>query len=120
MVLDEDQPSAVPGRPDGALISVDLTTGDRTVFSANGAPNGGRQLAGPYDMAYDRCMNTYYVLELGFSPSTPPGEILKVDGSTGERTLYTEYLGARNWSMLLTPVQPSSVPTGGGGGGGGD
>jgi hypothetical protein len=118
MVLDEMQPGA-PGRPLGALISVDLTSGDRTVFSTNGAPNGGQQLDGPYDMAYDPCMNTYYVLQPGYSPSVPPGRVLKVDAATGERTLFADYLGARNWSILLTQGQPTGVPSAGSGGGGG-
>lgn len=117
MVLDEQQPSAVPGRPFGALISVDLATGDRTVFSTNGAPNGGQQFEGPYDMVYDGCQNVYYVLEPGYSPSMPPGKVLEVDGVTGVRSLYAKYLGAENWSLLITPLL--TVPGGGTGGGGG-
>ena len=117
MVLDEKQPSAVPGRPLGALISVDLATGDRTVLSSNGAPNGGQQFDGPYDMAYDACQNVYYVLEPGYSPALPPGRVLKVDGVTGVRSLYADYLGARNWSLLMTPLL--NLPGGGTGGGGG-
>ncbi|HET7539001.1 MAG TPA: hypothetical protein VFK05_03990 [Polyangiaceae bacterium] len=116
MVLDERQPSAVPGRPLGALISVDLATGDRTVFSSNGAPNGGQQFDGPYDMAYDACQNVYYVLEPGYSPALPPGRVLEVDGVTGVRSLYANYLGARNWSLLMTPLL--NLPGGGTGGGG--
>lgn len=117
MVLDEMQPSAVAGRPAGALISVDLTSGDRAVFSSNGAPNGGQQLDGPYDMVYDSCENIYYVLQPGFSPARPPGRVLMVDGSTGARTLYADFLGARNWSLLITPIL--YLPGGGTGGGGG-
>lgn len=120
MILDELQPSAVAGRPPGAMISVNLTTGDRTVFSTNGAPNGGQQFDGPYDMVYDGCQNVYYVLQPGYV-STPPGRVIQVDGVTGVRTLYADFVGARNWSLLMTPILylPGGGTTGGGGKGGG-
>jgi hypothetical protein len=66
-------------------------------------------------MAYDSCENVYYVLEPGYSPATPPGRVLKVDGASGDRTLYTNFIGARNWSMLINPVPPHSFPGGGNG-----
>jgi hypothetical protein len=119
VVLDELQPSGA-GLGNGALIRVDLASGNRTVLSSNATPTGGRQFDGPYDMAYDSCDDTYYVLEPGYSPSTPPGRVFKVDGATGVRTLYADFLGARNWSLLLTPYRPFPYPGGGGGGGGHD
>jgi hypothetical protein len=35
--------------------------------------------------------------------------VLKVDAA-GVRTRYASYLGASNWSLLLSPVQPSWIP----------
>src|SRR6185503_16183138 len=57
VVLDERQPNSTGYL--GALIRVDLASGDRTVLSANEAPTGGQRLDGPYDMAYDSCDDTY-------------------------------------------------------------
>jgi hypothetical protein len=114
VVLDERQPSGT-SLGDGALITIDLASGDRTVLSSNGNPAGGQPIVGPYDMAYDSCANVYYVVVPG-SVSSPPGQVLEVDGTTGGRTLYASFRGARNWSILLHVVAPPPWYPGGGGG----
>jgi len=68
----------------------------------------------PIDVRYDACENAFYVLQTGFTPSTPPGEILKVDAATGTRSLFATYRGAENYALLLRPV-PVTLPGGGAG-----
>lgn len=48
--------------------------------------------------------------------------MLKVDATTGARTLFAKYLGAENYALLLRPmlVLPPGPGSGGGTGGGGD
>jgi hypothetical protein len=121
------QPPPGPGYALGALIRVDLATGNRTVLSEDGNPTGSPAFDSPIDVRYDSCQNAFYVLQTGFSPSTPPGRVIKVDPTTGAtlgvRTLFATYTGAENYALLLRPIlvppPGGGTPTGGGGGGGG-
>lgn len=127
VVLDMRQPPPGPGYALGALIRVDLATGNRTVLSEDGNPTGSPAFDSPIDVRYDSCQNAFYVLQTGFSPSTPPGRVIKVDPATGAtlgvRTLFATYTGAENYALLLRPIlvppPGGGTPTGGGGGGGG-
>jgi len=108
VVLDAEQPAG-PGLGVGALIRVDLTTGNRTLLSNDASPAGGQQFDFPIDVQYNACENAFYVLQTGFSPGGPDGRVLKVDGTTKVRTLFASYLGAENYALLLRPV-PVPVP----------
>jgi hypothetical protein len=120
IVLDQ-QASGGSGLGLGALIRVDMTSGDRTVFSNNSTPPGGEQFDGPIDIAYNSCEHAFFVLQSGFNGGPIiPGKILRVD-SGGARTLYAQFTGADNYSLLvLNPgfTQPPGGGPGGGGGGG--
>ena len=119
VVLDMERPSGT-GKGLGALIRVDLATGNRTVLSDDVTPSGGQQFDTPSDVAYNACENAFYVLQTGFTPGTPPGKVLKVDATTGAtlgvRTLFAKYQGAENYALLLRPAL-TQLPGGGGGGG---
>jgi hypothetical protein len=114
VVLDMEQAPAGPGFGLGALIRVDLATGNRTVLSVDGTPKGSPVFDTPIDVRYDACENAFYVLQTGFSPSTPPGRVMKVDATTGTRSLFATYRGAENYALLLRPV-PVKLPGGGAG-----
>jgi sugar lactone lactonase YvrE len=108
VVLDAERPAAgVPGL--GALVRVDLATGDRRLISDNANPTGGEQFDTPIDVQYNACENAFYVLQTGFSPALPAGRVLKVDAATGVRTLFAGYTGAENYALLLRPI-PVPVP----------
>jgi hypothetical protein len=119
VVLDMEQRPSGPGFGLGALIRVDLATGDRTVLSIDGAPKGSPVFDTPIDVRYDACEKAFYVLQTGFTPSTPPGKVIKVDAAAGTRSLFAEYRGAENYALLLRPIPVGSPAPGGGGGGGG-
>jgi hypothetical protein len=106
----------------GALIRVDLKSGDRTIVSEDGNPTGSPVFDAPIDVKYDACENAFYVLENGFGSPKEPGKVEKVDPTTGIRTLFAEFQGAENYALLLRPipVQPPGAGSGGGTGGGGD
>lgn len=123
VVLDMAQRPTGHGYSVGALIRVDLTTGDRTIVSEDGNPTGSPVFDAPIDVQYDACENAFYVLENGFASPKEPGKVEKVDPTTGTRTLFAEFQGAENYALLLRPipVQPQGTGSGGGtGGGGGD
>jgi len=117
VVLDMDQPAGA-GQGLGALIRVDLATGNRTLLSSDAAPVGGQQFDTSIDVQYDACEKAFYVLEPGFGTSIEPGRVLKVDAATGARTLFAKYQGAGNYALLLRSI-PVKLPGGGPGGLGG-
>jgi hypothetical protein len=108
VVLDAEQPAGA-GRGLGALIRVDLATGDRTLLSSNASPTTGQQFDTPIDVQYNACENAFYILQTDFTPATPAGRVLKVDAATGARTLFATYLGAENYALLLRPI-PVQLP----------
>ncbi len=95
-------------------------------MSDNATPSGSPKFDTPSDVVYSACENAFYVLQTGFTPSTPPGKVLKIDATTGAtlgtRTLFAKYLGAENYALLihLAPPQLPGGGSGGGDGGGGD
>jgi hypothetical protein len=117
VVLDRDHVAA-PGKGLGGLIRVDLTNGNRTVLSDDANPSKGQQFDSPSDVQYNACDNSFYVLQTGFGLAGPAGRVLKVDASSGARTLFASYQGAENYALLLRPI-PVTSPIGGGAGGGG-
>lgn len=118
VVLDRNHVAGT-GQGLGALIRVDLASGDRTVLSDDVTPSGGEQFDTPSDVQYNACDNSFYVLQTGFGAAGPDGRVLKVaDVTGGARTLFATYQGAENYSLLLRPVTVT-LPVGGGSGGGG-
>ena len=121
VVLDMSQRQAGTGYSVGALIRVDLTSGDRTVLSIDGTPKGSPVFDAPIDVRYDACEKAFYVLQTGFGSPAEPGRVMKIDATTGVRTLFAKYQGGENYALLLRPIPVNSpVPGGGGGSGGGD
>jgi len=116
VVLDMEQRPSGPGFGLGALIRVDLTSGDRTVLSVDGTPKGSPVFDTPIDVRYDACEKAFYVLQTGFGSPAEPGRVMKVDATTGVRSLFAKYQGAENYALLLRPIP---VPPLGGGSGGG-
>jgi len=114
VVLDMKQAPVGPGFGLGALIRVDLATGDRTVLSVDGTPKGSPVFDTPIDVRYDACENAFYVLQTGFGSPKEPGRVMKVDATTGTRSLFATYQGAENYALLLRPV-PVKLPGGGAG-----
>jgi hypothetical protein len=89
----------------GALIRVDLATGDRSVLSSNTAPTGTPLFDGPYDVVRDACTNTFSVLHSASAAAL--GEVVTVDGATGVRNLFGAYTAAgppSNYSLLVRPA----------------
>ncbi len=111
-------PVSVAAEASGDILVANLATGNRTVLSEDGNPTGSPVFDTPIDVRYNACENAFYVLQTGFTPSTPPGKVLKVDATTGARTLFAQYLGAENYSLLLRPLLVLPPGPGGGGGGG--
>ena len=102
----------------GALIRVDLATGNRTEVFSNRLQAGKWKFDMPYDMVRNACDNSFYVLHSG--GNGVPGNVLRVDGSKGGRTLFATYIAPStpsNYSLLMRPLL--LTPGGGGGGGGG-
>jgi hypothetical protein len=114
VVLDMKQAPAGPGFGLGALIRVDLATGNRTVLSVDGTPKGSPVFDTPIDVRYDACENAFYVLQTGFGSPSELGRVMKVDATTGTRSLFATYQGAENYALLLRPV-PVKLPGGGAG-----
>jgi hypothetical protein len=105
----------------GALIRVNLATGNRTVAFSNAQP-GTYRFDMPYDVVRNSCDNSYYVLHTGATGVL--GNVLRVDGGTGARTLFATYTASSpqsNYSLLMRPfiLLPGGGPTGPTGGGGG-
>ena len=105
----------------GALIRVDLKTGDRSVLSSNASPTGGPLFDGPFDVVRNTCDNAFYVLHT--AATGVPGRVLRVDDVTGVRTLFGTYTASSpssNISFLMRPLRVVVTPTGpslpGGGG----
>jgi hypothetical protein len=98
-----------PGLGRGALIRVDLASGNRTLLSDDATPSGGQQFDTPIDVRYNACEKAFYVLQTGFTPAKPAGRVLKVDAATGARSLFASYLGAENYALLLRPI-PVQLP----------
>jgi len=104
----------------GALIRVNLATGNRTVVFSNRLQTGTYNFDMPYDVIRNACDNNYYVLHTGATGVL--GNVLRVDSGTGARTLFATYTASSpqsNYSLLMRPL--ILVPGGGGGpiGGGG-
>jgi hypothetical protein len=114
VVLDMKQAPVGPGFGLGALIRVDLATGNRTVLSVDGTPKGSPVFDTPIDVRYDACENAFYVLQTGFGSPSEPGRVMKVDATTGTRSLFATYQGAENYALLLRPA-PVKLPGGGAG-----
>jgi len=70
----------------GALIRVDLATGNRTVVFSNALQSGTRKFDMPYDVVRNGCDGGFYLLHTG--ATGVPGNVLRVDGSSGARTLF--------------------------------
>jgi hypothetical protein len=107
----------------GALIHVDLTTGRRGEVFSNRLQTSKYNFDMPYDVVRNTCDNSYYVLHTGATGVL--GNVLRIDGGTGARTLFATYTASSpqsNFSLLMRPaiVLPGGPtgPTGGGGGGG--
>jgi hypothetical protein len=105
----------------GALIRVNLATGNRTVAFSNAQP-GTYNFDMPYDVVRNSCDKSYYVLHTGATGVL--GNVLRVDGGTGARTLFATYTASSpqsNYSLLMRPLilLPGGGPTGPAGGGGG-
>jgi hypothetical protein len=107
----------------GALIHVDLTTGRRAEVFSNRLQTSTYNFDMPYDVVRNSCDNSYYVLHTGATGVL--GNVLKVDGGTGARTLFATYTASSpqsNYSLLMRPLilvpGGGGGPIGGGGGGG--
>ena len=72
VVLDMDFPAGT-GLGRGALIRVDLASGNRTLLSDDATPSGGQQFDTPVDVRYNACEKAFYVLQTGFTPPRQPG-----------------------------------------------
>src|SRR5262249_43664618 len=106
----------------GALIRVDLATGNRTEVFSNALQKATWKFDMPYDVVRNGCDNSFYVLHTGATGL--PGNVLRVDGSSGARTLKGTYIASSpqsNYSLLMRPliVIPGGGGPGGPGGGGG-
>jgi hypothetical protein len=104
VVADRDHVPAGPGQGRGALVRVDLATGDRTVLSDDATPSGGQQFSFPVAVTYNACEKAFYVLQTGITSSGTPAKVLKVAPVTGARKLFAKVQGADNYGMLLRPV----------------
>jgi hypothetical protein len=112
----------------GALIRVNLATGNRTEVFSNRLQTSKYNFDMPYDVVRNSCDNNFYVLHTGATGVL--GNVLRVDNGTGARTLFATYTASSpqsNYSLLMRPLLlvpggggPSgpSGPGGGGGGGG--
>jgi hypothetical protein len=104
VVADRDHLPAGTGKGRGALIRVDLATGNRTVLSDDVTPSGGQQFNFPVAVKYNACDKAFYVMQTGLTSSATPGKVLKVDAATGARTLFAKFQGADDYAMLLRPI----------------
>jgi hypothetical protein len=119
MVLDQDYAGT------GALIRVDLATGNRTVAFSNALQPSKYNFDMPYDVVRDACDNSFYVLHTGGNGAL--GNVLRVNGQSGshygDRTLFATYSAPStpsNYSLLMRAliVVPGGGGSGGPGGGG--
>jgi hypothetical protein len=107
----------------GALIRVNLATGNRTEVFSNRLQTGTWNFDMPYDVVRNACNNSFYVLHTG--ATGVPGNVLRVDGGSGARTLFATYTASSppsNYSLLMRPLillPGGGGPSGPGGGGGG-
>jgi hypothetical protein len=104
------------------LNRVDLATGNRTEVFSNRLQSGTWKFDMPYDVVRNGCNNSFYVLHTG--ATGVPGNVLRVDGGSGARTLFGTYIASSpqsNYSLLMRPiiVVPGGGGPGGPGGGGG-
>lgn len=107
----------------GALIHVDLTTGRRAEVFSNRLQTSKYNFDMPYDVVRNACENNFYVLHTGATGVL--GNVLRIDGATGARTLFATYTASSpqsNYSLLMRPLilvpGGGGGPIGGGGGGG--
>lgn len=107
----------------GALIHVDLTTGRRAEVFSNRLQTSKYNFDMPYDVVRNACDNNFYVLHTGATGVL--GNVLRIDGATGARTLFATYTASSpqsNYSLLMRPLilvpGGGGGPIGGGGGGG--
>jgi hypothetical protein len=105
----------------GALIRVDLATGNRTEVFSNRLQTGTWNFDMPYDVVRNACDNSFYVLHTGATGVL--GNVMRVN-ATGTRTLFATYTASSppsNYSVLMRPLilLPGSGGPGGPGGGGG-
>jgi hypothetical protein len=105
IVADRDHLPSGTGNGRGALIRVDLATGNRTVLSDDATPSGGQQFNFPVAVKYNACEQAFYVMQTGVTSSATPGKVLKVDAATGARMLFAKFQGADDYAMLLRPIQ---------------
>ena len=69
----------------------------------DGTPKGSPVFDTPIDVRYDACEKAFYVLQTGFGSPSEPGRVMKVDATTGTRSLFATYQGAENYALLLRP-----------------
>jgi hypothetical protein len=101
----------------GALIRVNLATGNRTEVFSNRLQTGTTNFDMPYDVVRNACDNSFYVLHTGATGVL--GNVMRVN-ATGTRTLFATYTASSppsNYSVLMRPL--ILLPGGGGPGGGG-
>ncbi len=95
----------------GALIRVDLATGDRTVLPGSVAPASGATFATPFDVVRNGCENAYYVLHSAGNGAV--GDVRRIDAA-GTATTYATYTAAvtapSNYSLLMRPLVVVRVP----------
>jgi len=104
----------------GALIRVNLATGNRTEVFSNRLQTGTTNFDMPYDVVRNACDNSFYVLHTGATGVL--GNVMRVN-ATGTRTLFATYTASSppsNYSLLMRPliVPPVGGAPGGPGGGG--
>jgi hypothetical protein len=99
----------------GALIRVNLATGNRTEVFSNRLQTGTWNFDMPYDVVRNACDNSFYVLHTGATGVL--GNVMRVN-ATGTRTLFATYTASSpssNYSVLMRPL--ILLPGGGGPGG---
>ena len=99
----------------GALIRVNLATGNRTEVFSNRLQTGTTNFDMPYDVVRNACDNSFYVLHTGATGVL--GNVMRVN-ATGTRTLFATYTASSpssNYSVLMRPL--ILLPGGGGPGG---
>ena len=99
----------------GALIRVNLATGNRTEVFSNRLQTGTTNFDMPYDVVRNACDNSFYVLHTGATGVL--GNVMRVN-ATGTRTLFATYT-ASSTAQQLQPADAAAHRARARGGGGG-